>query len=299
MKLISAFCSICIFLCVTPLTEANDSRDAAKWMTRADSLSGEAVWFEAAIAYERVYYLSDDPVLRVKANLAKADALKQLGEYSRAADDLQRSLVFPGNDSLRLEVLFQLSLCTYLDGDYSGALSFMGQLRHTTDSATACPGSDLLEGLVLSAQHRWEELREHLENWLGQHPRGRLLKDSLVRYYAENYLAGAPDPLPDPDRARLMSTLLPGSGQVYAGSAGWGVLNAFSQLASLGAFALMAYNGYYFASVIAGLGPFQAFYFGGIRQAGEFAEQNRNSRLESFRAAVDIFLLEVSDQLDS
>ena len=283
------------------------------WKVKADSLFAEAMWFEAAIAYERVYYLADDPLERVYANLAKADAMKQQGEYSRAAGDLQRSLLFSGDLSLRLEVLCQLALCSYLDEDYPAAWSYLQQLTHLAEGTEVCWEAGLLEALLLSAQNSWDELADYLERWPEQKQADSFIESmqnngqlvsypdsiTLEQYFSEHFLASAPQQYPDPDRARLLSTFLPGSGQVYAGRSGWGVLNAFSQLVSLGAFALMAYNGYYFAAVIAGLGPFQAFYFGGIRQAGAFAEEEKNSRLESFRAAVDSFLLDVTSQPSS
>ena len=299
MRLISVFCLICIFLCATPLTERLFAEGSGKWLERADSLYGEGLWFEASIAYERVYYLSDDAQQRVLANLRKAEAMKQSGEFSRAAGDLQRSLVFTADDSLRAEVLYQLALCFYLDGDYSASRSFIMQLRHGRGNSSGRQEVFLLEGLVMSAQSQWNEIAGHLDYWLLESGAPGMVRDSIVQYYKVNFLLGQPDSIPDPGRAKLFSTFIPGTGQVYAGAPGWGVLNAASQLASLGAFGLMALNGYYIAAVIAGLGPFQAFYFGGIRQAGEIAEQKRNSRLVSFRAAVDGFLINVAAELEN
>ncbi len=296
MKWTNVFFLTCIFLCATLLTENAGAAD--RWYQKGDSLSGEAKFFEASVAYERSYFLSEDPQQRVLVNLAKAEALKQRGEFSKARNDLQRSLTFHGNDSLRKEVVYQMALCAYLDGDAPGARSLLMQLRHAFEGV---PSSRqfLLGGLVLVDLAQWEDLREHLAEWLYEHADDTAEKEKLLQAYDAliDSRGGLPEML-DPGRARMWSTFVPGSGQVYTGSVGWGVLNAFSQVMALGGFGLLVYNGTYIASVVAGLGPFQSFYFGGIRQAGTLAEEKNKSRLDSFQAALGAFLLDVAVQVN-
>ncbi len=296
MKWTSVFFLTCISLCATLSTDRAAAAD--RWFGEGDSLFGTARFFEAAVAYERSYFLSEDAQQRVLVNLAKAEALKQMGEFSRARNDLQRSLTFYGNDSLRKEVNYQVALCAYLDGDASGARSLLMRLRRTFEEV---PSSRqfLLEGLVLVDLAEWDDLRGHLMEWFREHADGPAEKERLLQAYDAllNKWGGPPEML-DPGRARMWSTFVPGSGQVYAGSAGWGVLNAFSQVLALGGFGLLVYNGTYIASVVAGLGPFQSFYFGGIRQAGTLAGEKNKSRLEGFRAALGEFLLDVAVQMN-
>ncbi len=270
-----------------------DKPFASEAWSEADSLFEAGNWFEAGIAYERIYFWSERPGERAAANLRKAGALKQQGEFSRARRDLQRSLGFGLPDSLAAEVLYQLALCAYLEGDIRSAESFLLQRKHrhpgerTTDIY-------LLEGLVMLELQRWDALREHLLTWLGTLPVGSESAAGIVDDFDAIMASPGPPTLRDPERARLWSTFIPGSGQLYAGSAGWASLNLLSQLTALGGFGLLAYNGYYVASVVMGLGPFQSLYFGGIRQAGNLADRNNKSRQESFRAALGTFLLEVA-----
>ncbi len=294
MRWTNAYYLICIFLCATPLTELAANEPCL--MQKADSLFGNGLYFEASIAYERIIYLSDSPVERVVANLAKTEALKQLGDFSKARNDLRRSLVFRGNDSLRLEVLYQKAFCAYMDGASDEAYAALMQIRHIFGSM----GQQrlyLLQALVLADLGRWEALREHLVNWLTEFEADSLVFAQTLVTYDELLEAGLSRVDRDPEKARLWSTFIPGAGQLYAGEPGWGALNAFSQLAGLAGFGLLAYNGYYVASAVVGLGAFQSFYFGGIKQAGELTSENMKSRLGNLQTAIAHLLLDVSANL--
>ncbi len=266
-------------------------------MAGADSLMAAARWFEASIAYERVYFLSDDATERVLANLQKAEALKQLGEFSKARGDLQRSLTARVKDAHRLELLYQLALCSYLDGDGRSAESFLMQLDHHP-AHEASSRTFLLRSLVMADLEQYEEIKGQVLEWLEAGEASTALRVSIMdRYHNLMTDPGPPEPK-DPHRARMWSTFLPGAGQWYAGSPAWGALNLASQLTALAGFGVLAWNAYYVAGVVVGLGPFQSLYFGGIRQAGELAIRQNNSRQETFQAAMGEFLLDVANQLD-
>ncbi|MFO7873225.1 MAG: tetratricopeptide repeat protein [Bacteroidales bacterium] len=284
---------ICIFLCATLSTKAVKGAEEDVFFV-PDSLYENGDFFEASIALERIIYMSEDPRERVLANLKKADALKQMGDFARARRDLQRSMTYRADDALQKEVLYQLAFCAFMDGDYEGANGILMQVRHAYEDLVS-QRFLLLEGMVMVEQSRWEELRRHVVEWVekaAEHP--GLLDEVKSRYDSLMDDPGPPE-MKNPERARLLSTFLPGAGQIYAGETGWGLLNAASQLTGLAAFGVLAWQGYYMAGIFAGLGSFQAFYFGGIRQAGDFAEEYNNSRLESFRAAMGEFLLYVAD----
>ncbi len=296
MKWTNGFCLICIFLCGM-LSEGLYAQNEVL-MKRADSLFASGKFFEASIAYERVYFEADDPVWRITANLKKARALKQLGEYEKAYRDLRRSMTFSGADTLRMELLYEMAFCAYMDGNPDEAFGLLQQFRHRYGQ-----GSDqrvyLLEGLVLADLRQWDALSDHLEGWVLNMSGDQQMADEQLSHYTEILVRKDDQRQLDPEKARLWSTFIPGSGQLYAGETGWGVLNAFSQLASLGAFTAMALNGYYVAGVFAGLGPFQSFYFGGIRQAGLMAEENEKSRRDKTLAAVREFLFSLEEELNA
>jgi tetratricopeptide (TPR) repeat protein len=283
MKWINAYCLICTFLCATP--SISQDFPGLRAMDAADSLFAAGEYFVASIEYERCYFLSDDPLLRTRANLAKAAALKQMGRFENARSDLQRSLPFAGTDSLRFLVLYELAFCSFMAGDHPGAASYIRQAGYFF------PGRQselrLLEALTMVQMERWTDLNEQLAKWLSEHLDGD--QDALER--AEGIVveitgltaAGALPRQRNPEKARLMSTFLPGLGHAYAGEAGKGLLNASSQLISLGLFGILAWNGFYVSSLTVGLSMFQSFYFGGIRQAGELAGATNWSAMASLK----------------
>ena len=294
MKWNNVFCLICTFLCATPLT---DKVFAGEYLfEKADALFASGNYFEASIEYERVLFLSESSKIRTIANLQKVQALKQLGEFGKARNDLQRSFHFRGDDSLRFEVLYQYAFCLYMDNRSDEAYATLLQLKHAFGHLPL-QRYFLLRAMVLADLQQWEDLRTHLESWITMYlDDDAFLQSTFERY--DNILSDFEKVLSiDKQRARLRSTFVPGLGQIYAGEVGWGLLNGFSQLASLAAFGVMAYNGYYIASFFAGLGPWQSFYFGGINHAGELAAINKNSRLDELQTAMSVFLLAVDAYL--
>ncbi len=294
MKWINGFYLICIFLCVTPLTKGQYAY--GQGFEKADSLFAAGHFFEASIAYERIYYVSESPLIRVKANLAKAAALKQMGDFEKARRDLQRSLSFRGNDSLRLEIRYQLIFSAYMAGRPAEAGFLLLQVRNTFDLSEQ-PRFYLVEALVLNEQERWDDLEAHVENWIMSFSGdSTLLRDKQFTY--QQLLSENLDAInKSPEKARLWSTFIPGAGQLYAGEPYKAILNAFSQVAGLAGFGLLAYNALYVAGGVIGLGAFQSFYFGGIKQAGELTEENRKSRLDHLQAAIGLLLLDVAEAL--
>ncbi len=296
MKWNNVFYLTCIFLCVTPLTDVFGCE--AGGMVKADQLFADGNYFEAAIAYERIIFLSESPEAKVRANLAKAEALKQSGMFDQARRDLQRSLSYRDNDSLRLEVWYQFAFCSYMAGHPAEARSALLQISHLFDPEPQ-HRLYLLESLVLADLQQWYALRSTLRSWFIAFSQDTPAKESALAEFDHLLehtllLQGR-----TAERARLWSTFIPGAGQLYAGEASWGMLNAFSQLSGLGGFALMAANGYWIAGAVIGLGAFQSFYFGGIKQAGELTDAANKSRLDEFQTALHDFILDVAMTLSN
>ncbi len=291
MKWTSAFFSICIFLCATFSSKGNVfAQDAA--LLKGDSLFALGNYFEAAIAYERAYFFSRSQQQKTVANLRKASALKQMGEHDRVVTDLQRSLPYAGDEALRKEILYEMAFSAYLSGSYPLSHSIISQLEFHYPQGVNIESFPLLKSLVLVKMENWEAVMDYSDNFFNgieeDSRKTQMLQDLLFLLEEGN----RPQPL-NPSRARMWSTFIPGAGQWYAGSPGKGALNGFSQLVSLGGAALLAYNQLYISSVIVGLGLFQSFYFGGIRQAGELAEQNSADQMTSYQDRLSAILIEI------
>lgn len=293
MKWISVFFLTCIFLCVTPLTEAKDPvKDV---FDEADSLFDSGNWFAAAIAYERIFYYASDPDQRLQANLGKARSLKQDRRYAEAYRALERSLTLSHDDSLRFELFHELALCAYLMGETRETASMLMQMEYYFPGKQEDSRMRLLNSLVLMRGQDWTVLHTFLRKWIDAKPLAEDAKEGLYEEL-DNLLDENNRPVfREPQKARMWSSFVPGSGQLYAGDAGKGLLNAFSQLASLTAAVALGVNGCFIAGTIIGLGGFQSFYFGGIKQAGLLVEERNKSKQDAYEAALTRFVLRLAD----
>ena len=265
----------------------------------ADSLMANGNFFEAAIAYENIFYFSGNPQTRMKANLKRAKALGYQGEFGRAINDLQRSahiLTFP---DLHFEVLFQMAFCDYMLGNYLQALSRLKQLRHFYPQ-----NSDYHDLLLLSSLAAI--MAEDME--LASESASLLVTSGNFDTQAEERLLNEISILFDQrelpkirseERAANLSTFLPGAGHIYAGYPGRGFINAASQLVSLGLTVLMAYNGLYTSGFVMGLGMFQSFYFGGIRQASFLVHQRNLKEMGTYKELRKDFVIDIMESREA
>ena len=291
MKWTSAFCLTCIFLCGTYFVRGEGlSQDTT--FCKGDTLFAQGQYFEAGIAYERVYFYSEDPDVRARASLRKSQALKQQGEYARAVNDLQRSLPYTREDSLREAILYEMAFCSFLSGVYPQSFSLLKQLEVQYPEGQQPEAYSLLKGMVLVKMEDWEGFNEYLQEISAEDPRDSE-RDMLLNEI-HNLLQESQWPaVRDPDKARMLSTFLPGSGHIYAGEPGQGILNGLSQMASLGTAVLLAYNQLYIGGFIVGLGMFQSFYFGGIRHAGELAEEKNQTEKDLYQGKLFALLIKL------
>ncbi len=295
MRSTSVFCLICIFLCATHSTDAASKNDTL--FQTADSLFEAGDYFVASIEYERIYYFSEDPRYRFLANLHKARALKQKGEFARARNDLQRSVTARVEEELRFQLFYEMAFCAYMSGDFSDALSLIRQIHHYFGNHPDIGQIYLTQALTYLRLESWDELRNHAGHWVENHEyANEKAKELLKALSAKIETENIPSPT-EPKKARMWSTFLPGSGHLYAGEPAWGALNAFSQAFSLGIAGVLIWNGFYIAAGTGGLGMFQSFYFGGIRQAGELAERNSRSEMEQFKNNVAHLLFSIENAL--
>lgn len=306
MKLISAFFSTCIFLCGTYLTRdvfavqpASGScgvdipnivlpgPETPSMFVMADSLYDAGNYFYASVEYERIYYQSAAIEVRTTANLKKVQALKQMGSFDRAGRDIQRSLPFARDAGSGFSILYEMAFCAYMDKDYASALFALDQISHSAVNETNLAKTRLLRGLVYTQMENWNGLANHLSTWSPAYEQETYLMDSLrLLLYTREHSRKR-----EPQKARMFSTFLPGSGHIYAGQPAKGALNAFSQAASLGGAVLLAANGYYISTFTIGLSLFQSFYFGGIRQAGNLTATRNEREMAAFKHTVMRLLL--------
>lgn len=299
MKLIKEFCLICMFLCAGYFHDLRASESNSYNFEQPDSLMAAGNYFEAAIAYERIFFFSTDQETRIRANLKRADALTRQGEFARALNDLQRSAHLRNFPDLHFEVLFQMAFCNYMAGNYGQALSRLKQLNHFYAERAESPNVLLLFTLTAIMAEELEMAGEFARQMvlsanLAKQDEANLLHEVSVLFAEENFPR-----LRSETRASNLSTFIPGAGHVYAGYAGKGIVNATSQILSLGLAVLMGYHGLYASGFVVGLGMFQSFYFGGIRQAAFLTHQRNLIEMGNYKELRKDFVLDIFEMQES
>lgn len=298
MKWINAFFSTCIFLCVLSIPSLHGHTDEAKLLQQADSLYQLGHHQQAALLCERVFYFSSESSVRALANLQKARTLKQLGEFAKARNDLQRSLFFRDDEVLQRDILYELALLDHLSGNFMGSQALLQQYQQRFPNNAHEQRLWLLQTLNNNRMGLYEDVEKACNRLLGNatiHPE---LKDSLLRINQQLFKESSIPRLKSPQKAANWSTFIPGSGHVYAGYPVKGMINAFSQLTGLGLFAYMAWNQMYVSGFVVGLGMFQSFYFGGVRQAAHLAEQANALNSQGYQVQLTQHIIYLAQFLD-
>ncbi len=242
------------------------------------ALMGAREYRSASVEAERVYFHSSERITRMKALLARTWALKHLGDFDRAFENLRRASPRGLSQELQYQIHHERTLLMYLREDWEGVLAESARLNHMVRN----PDWQLLSGylpiLALLELERWEEAHTEMQIYL----------DKLE---IAGPLPGSPPDRISPRRAALLSTFLPGSGQMYAGKTGEGLGSLSLQLVSLGWGAYNFYTGYYVTALFTGGGLFQAFYFGGIDRAEHHATERNRIASAEFNREVTAWIL--------
>lgn len=287
MKLTTAFYSICIFLCAQ-FSETKAQNTLQRFFEVADSLLAQAQFTNAAIAYERCVFACQDTgtVLQKQALIKKSFALKAAGNFSQALATLYRIPLSDMPDSLRIAIGYEIVLNAYLSGQYADAQSQLEQLAFYTADTVLLNQTLFLKVLVLNELQKWDEAKVCFRQYLAL--------NKLPPSLAEEYYGFMLHPrLKNPEKARRISTFMPGVGQLYGGNTAAGLISLGLQLGLLGFGVYEIWQGYYLTGFGTGLALFQAFYFGGIENAEAVTKKKNKQKVSSYNNRVKDFILSV------
>lgn len=295
MKLTNVFFWICMSLCAGFTLELKAEPTGKSDFELADSLYNTGSFFEAGIAYERIYFFSIDAKARIKANLGRAASLKQQGRFVAARNDLQRSAHIRDYPDYHFEVLYQMAFCDYMAGNYSTALSLLKQLKHYYPVRSETEETLLLHSLTAVMLEDWQLAKETTRHLVELQSFNPVVKDSLNSRALLLYSEEVFPVIKSEKRASTLAAIIPGSGHVYAGYPVKGMINFSSQVLSLGLAGFMAWNQLYVSGFVTGLGMFQSFYFGGIRQATFLTHQRNLISMAEYKDELKEFVMAVCE----
>lgn len=245
----------------------------------ADSLMKGHEYTLAAVYYEKALFDQNQQLdtvstenLRLLTNtllFQKIQCQKALRAFEDAWQTAQRFDLNEPNDTLQFKLRYEGALCGYLSQRYNEAYGQIQQTRFYIQDTTLNVSLDVLEILTLNELERWEESKMIFARYVTRNQ----LTIQLDKLYG--FLKKKPK---SPEKAQLLSFLMPGLGQIYAGYPKEGFVSLGLQALSLGFGVYHVLNHYYVIGFFTGAGLFQTFYFGGARRASIMAEETNRKR---------------------
>ncbi|MEQ9402833.1 MAG: hypothetical protein RIM99_04540 [Cyclobacteriaceae bacterium] len=223
--------------------------------THSDELTNELVRVEFDI------FSFEDEVVISQLILKKSKIQSGAKDYPAALKTLQRVNVYNLSDSLKHVFFKEQIVLHYLLGNHGQAKSMLLEagLLDSWEPDDDLRLTEILNDVALGNFNQAKELYHKLN------PGVNVLEVFDVKKVR------------NPQKAFNLSLLLPGSGQIYAGSFLKGISSAGIQTL------LFAYGirgiqkQYYFTEALTSIALFQGFYFGGAEYARELADERNNN----------------------
>ncbi len=254
---------------------------------KCDSLFAAGKYFEASIEYERlIFYASPGANLNLY-RLQKALCYKQMHKFDRELEELQPIYFSNAGDTLYQRVCYEQSLCFYLNGDPEKALWKIEEYQHRNPDSTMHKLFMPVKILCLNETQKWEDAKKCFFSYIELSDFSAEKKIELHRMINDLYQKKNLPNIKSEKKAENWSRFIPGSGQIYSGKPGEGIVN-FLINASLIAFtAQQAYQGFYVTGYLAGLGFFNKTYHGGIKRAGILTEHKSKEEMVNFNHQIN------------
>lgn len=246
-----------------------------KTLTDADSLLHAGRLQEASLMYERAIYENPaDTSLLFTALLRKTECLKQQGLFDRIEPLLRRIEMDGLSDSSKFVLLYEKALGCYLSEKFDKAEKTILPVFNIEITSSQLHAAKILHALILNEMERWMEAFSLLTQTISSDPDlTSVEKEKGIAMVNDLYNKKRLPVLKSIKKARTLSLLFPGLGQLYNGDVGKGALSfTFVSLSGL----YIAYNiinTTYFTAASSGVYLLLYFYFGGANQTNVLVPQ--------------------------
>jgi len=279
------YCLICILLCKSFTSNADTIVSNFK---TADSLYLSGNYNKAALAYERIIFLSSSDYERSNALLFKSYCYKKEQLYNDALKTLQRCNSLNTDDSIRYTLNKERALIAFLSGNYPDAESTLNLLDHSITDSSKHYEYLYLEILVLNELQQWGEAAELLKKYMHH-------KNLDTESEENKYLFMQPKLL-NSKTAKTLSFILPGSGQIYSGKLFRGLSSTILNGSAITYSMLSVEKGFYLSGIFTGFNLFMMFYTGGSRYAEYIANKENAKRVAAYNKKIRDFILTQESQ---
>ncbi len=261
------------------LNASNDSLWVAGIERLGDSLHQLKMYNDASLAYEKAIYFNSDAITKAKLSLKRAQSLKQIASFDIAEQTLNRVDLNALSDSMLFEVKYNAALCAYLGSSFASAESHLIQLIYFGKDSLRKVNCYPLYTLILNELGKYEQAKKYADNYLAQaYPSSDIKRDKFSEEINTLYSKKSQPKFKRAKKARIMSFIVPGLGQIYAGYWGEGVTAMVFNGLFIGLTGVGIYYKYYITSVLYSYSIFSKFYTGNISRV-EYLVNKRNYKL--------------------
>lgn len=292
MKLIIKLCLISAFLsnAYYANSQIRPNYNEDDYFKVATRLYKEKNYKDAYLMCERIVFSTHNPVKKNTALLLKSWCYKKQKNYIKSYKNLSRVDLKKCTYILKTKVLYEKALLSYLNKNLETSLLHLNNLQTIADSSMK-QSSLLLKILINNQLHDWKYAKKMSHLYIKNSKLSQTKKDSnlliIDAYYSEDSLPK----LKKESTANRLSSILPGSGQIYAGEVAEGIMG---MTLTFGAATYTVYeflNTYYITGYVVGLGLFQKLYMGEKRRSVYLVKRHNSWEIEKFNKKIKAFFI--------
>ena len=263
--------SVCLFLLIVCYVDGQDTN-----LEKADSLYKCGKHFEASVWYERGLFEGEtSPEICMQAVKGKINCLKLQLRFAEELDFINRSRNLDIPDSFRQHLAYDELLANYLSGRFVNTIEDAKNLDRGLFSFEERKTAKLITILSYNELCRWNQADSAYKEYLATYLNNAVSKEQLGLYLKKPTLKSE-------HKARVLSNLFPGLGQVYAGKSVEGITNLLLQLGTLWFSAGAWQEGYHLTSLLIGGSSFSAFRSGGKRRAVNLIKKENAKNIDKY-----------------
>jgi len=256
-------------------------------------MAGE--YSKSGLAYEWIIYSGPSPGIEARAVLGRIQSFKKLNLFDQAGSCLDQVNIFAMPDSMKAKILYESLLVNYLAGNFQEVQSRFLMARPFLQNTNFNPTGKLLLCLSHLKSGQWGLVPKSAESFIRTAAPPEKA-DSLIAQFYILFDTLQPPRLKNPKTARILSMIIPGSGQIYSGYLGDGLISFSLHLLAIGGAGFAFTQGLYVSGWIGGFGLLQKIYFGGIQRAEELAEQKDRLNKELYIQPALTYLIGLSEE---
>ena len=261
----------------------------------ADSLFLAEEFRQSGLAYEWIVFSTQDSDQKARALLGRTQSLKKLGLYEQASSYIDQINLLELHDSTRAAFMYESLLVNYLSENFHEVQSRFLMSRSSLINTSFFGQARLLQCLSQLESGKWKQMNLAAESFIKEIAPPEKA-DSLISHFDIIFDTLQAPRLKNPKTARIMSMIIPGSGQIYSGYPGDGLISFSLHALALGSAGLAFTQGLYISGWIGGFGLLQKLYFGGTQRAADLSEQKNRLNKELFIQPVSTYLISISER---